>query len=428
MGIPDWRTSKAGARVKVALWLSAEVGEGGAFTKAQLREAFPGVEQIDRRMRDLRSHGWVIATYSEDRSLSGDQLRLVKAGAPVWERGYRSRSGGTRITDKERRLVLAADNYACVYCGVGAGEPYPDDPIVTAKLTAAQVSPPDGGKPQLLTICKRCQGPGRDDPTTASVLTLADDLDTDQLRRLRSWAKAGTRRATPEERVWGDYRRLPYASRQSVLEHLDVLSVGPSEAAPDVSAPANPTASSTSQVPTGPAAQIVEVPERAVPFTAWTPVTLVHPFDASEDQINRGLLQIVDGEGPIRVERAYRLYMRSAGGRAVAGTRELLRTSVTRLEQAGKIAYAWDRPRAIEDRTIFLAGHAEVVVRTCGERRFAEIPPTEIAEVFSWLGDLRQSSEMLRQVLAVFGGDKLTRIAIAHLKAGHRLYRSRTRE
>ena len=190
---------------------------------------------------------------------------------------------------------------------------------------------------------------------------LADDLDTEQRRRLRSWAKAGTRRATPEERVWGDFRRLPYTSRQSVLGALDALGQGQHEAAPEgVSAAANPAADPP-PCRSVPPRRLSKCPERdEYTFTSWTPVRLVTLSTPSDDQIDRGLLEIVGGGEPIRVERR----INSICGRrrrAVAGTRELLRNSVTRLEQAGKIACAWMRPRAIEDRTIFLAGHPEVV-------------------------------------------------------------------
>ena len=75
MDVPDWRTSRTGSKTRVALWLVAEVGAGGTFTKADLRAAFPAIEQVDRRMRDLRTEGWVIATYREDRSLAADELR-----------------------------------------------------------------------------------------------------------------------------------------------------------------------------------------------------------------------------------------------------------------------------------------------------------------------------------------------------------------
>lgn len=54
---PDWRDEALGTRVRVALWLRDEVGEGRTFKKQALRSAIPGSEQVDRRMRDLRPSG-----------------------------------------------------------------------------------------------------------------------------------------------------------------------------------------------------------------------------------------------------------------------------------------------------------------------------------------------------------------------------------
>ena len=139
MTVPDWRTSSKGTRVRVALWLHTEIKPGGSFTKQQLREAFPRVEQVDRRMRGLRPEGWVITTYREDRSLAVDELRLVAEGGPVWEENYRSREQ-LSVTDRQRQAVFAADNYSCIYCGIGPGEAYADDPLRTAKLTLARVT------------------------------------------------------------------------------------------------------------------------------------------------------------------------------------------------------------------------------------------------------------------------------------------------
>src|SRR3954451_2362547 len=118
--IPDWKTSSAGARIRVALWLVTEIGEGGTFTKSQLREAFPNVEQVDRRMRDLRPEGWSILTAAEDPTLAPEELRLGRIGGRVWERGYRSNAKST-LSAKERQAIFLADGYQCVLCGTAGG-------------------------------------------------------------------------------------------------------------------------------------------------------------------------------------------------------------------------------------------------------------------------------------------------------------------
>ena len=103
------------------------------FTKSHLRDAFPSVEQIDRRVRDLRAEGWTIATSREDLELSPDEQRLVTIGGHVWQPGYQSRAPKA-ISDKERRAVLSAAGYRCVICGASAGDTFPDDPVRTARL------------------------------------------------------------------------------------------------------------------------------------------------------------------------------------------------------------------------------------------------------------------------------------------------------
>ena len=85
--------------VRGALWLLQVVGEGNTFTKNQLRDAFPGVSQVDRRIRDLRDYGWVVYSSTEDASLLREDQRFVKAGVPVWDPKAR-RAERTREDDQ----------------------------------------------------------------------------------------------------------------------------------------------------------------------------------------------------------------------------------------------------------------------------------------------------------------------------------------
>lgn len=208
----DWRTSAAGAKVRAALWLYTEIGEGGVFTKDQLRAAFPGVAQIDRRVRDLRSEGWKITTYGEDRSLAPDQQRLVRVGGKVWLPGYRSQQVAA-VSDKERAGVLAADGFACSSCGIGAGEGYPDDPVRTAKLVVKRVEAPSVG---LSTLCTRCAGGGgklNADTVLDAFAALAPDVQS----QVRTWMRQDGRSWTAAERWWATYRALPATERAKVL-------------------------------------------------------------------------------------------------------------------------------------------------------------------------------------------------------------------
>lgn len=230
MTLPDWRTSRAGTRVRVALWLASEVGAGGAFTKAQLREAFPGVEQVDRRMRDLRAEGWIITTYREDRSLAPDELGLVRLGGSVWEPGYRSKASSSGVSDKLRQEIFAADGFVCVYCGIGGGESYPDDPLRTAKLMIARAQAADDGSPRLATVCDRCHARGREDESGEDLMTTIAELDPRSRERLRDWIARGVRDRDPLDELWAAYRRLPSSDRARIRELI--LRIGESGGEP----------------------------------------------------------------------------------------------------------------------------------------------------------------------------------------------------
>lgn len=65
---------------RVAQWLVTNVGQGGIFHWLDVKHAFPGVSQIDRRGRELRDLGWVITTYREDPTLGQDEVRLDVIG------------------------------------------------------------------------------------------------------------------------------------------------------------------------------------------------------------------------------------------------------------------------------------------------------------------------------------------------------------
>src|ERR1700754_3605802 len=105
-----WRDPELGTRVRVAMWLRDEVGVGGIFSKAELRNAITGAEQVDRRMRDLRPAGWGIRTNRDMPSLAPDHLYLAEMGLPVWEREHRA-AGLRQVSASTRRFVYERDGH-----------------------------------------------------------------------------------------------------------------------------------------------------------------------------------------------------------------------------------------------------------------------------------------------------------------------------
>lgn len=227
MALPAWDDPKlkAGTMVRGALWLVQVIGEGNTFTKEQVRAAFPGIAQADRRIRDLRGYGWVMLTSAEDARLTAEEQRFEKAGVPVWDPvARRSAAPQKAISSKEKQAVMARDHYMCTVCGISGGESYYDDSNQTAVLSVTRRTTvlPDGSKETLLvTECKRCRSgsdgsPARADKALAEIKALAPD----EQRLLLQWIEQGRRSTTPLERAWNTYRRLPADAREEIRSAL----------------------------------------------------------------------------------------------------------------------------------------------------------------------------------------------------------------
>lgn len=224
---PAWNDPAfgGGTMVRGALWLLQVVGEGGVFTKNELRQAFPGIAQADRRIRDLRDYGWVVHASTEDASLLAEDQRFVKAGVQVWDPHERRKAAPQKaISKKERDAVLIRDGHMCTLCGIAGAEPYPDDPIVTAVISVSRrtVRTVDGLESQVfVTECKRCRSGRVESSIDASdAISAASELSPGERRRLLRWMERGRRGTTELDRAWAAYIRVPSDRRQEVVDKL----------------------------------------------------------------------------------------------------------------------------------------------------------------------------------------------------------------
>ncbi|MER5256290.1 hypothetical protein [Streptomyces sp. NPDC002855] len=222
MVMPSWTDPKLGTMKRAALWLVTVVKEDGVFTKEDVKQAFPGVSQADRRVRDLRDHGWQIDTNREDASLGPHEQRFVKQGEPVWEPGRGTRPS-TSITQTRRREVLARDGHFCRSCGIAPGEVYAGT-YESAQIDIARrvVRQPDGRETtELVAECNRCRVGGRGSVTDlGSMLNRAEALSGLERRMLAGWMEQDRRDFSGAETFWADYRSLPAESRAKVREAL----------------------------------------------------------------------------------------------------------------------------------------------------------------------------------------------------------------
>ncbi|WP_314252727.1 hypothetical protein [Streptomyces sp. DSM 40907] len=222
MGLPSWTDQKLGTMKRAALWLVTVVGEGNAFTKEDVKAAFPGVSQADRRVRDLRDFGWRIDTHREDVTLGQHEQRFVAPGEPVWEPGKGTKPG-TSITDTQRREVLARDGHHCRSCGITPGETFAGT-YESAQLDIARrpVLLPNGTSTvELVAECNRCRVGGRGlTADLKSVLDRLGRLGALERKTISDWLVADTREFAEVERLWADIRTLPADARGRVREAL----------------------------------------------------------------------------------------------------------------------------------------------------------------------------------------------------------------
>lgn len=224
MTLPKWNDPelRAGTMIRTALWLTSEIGVGNSFTKEKHRQAFAGVAQADRRLRDLRDYGWVIHTSLEDVSLNANEQRFVAAGLPVWQPGVRKNTAKNTPTAKRRMAAFAENNYQCIVCGIAGGEKYPDAPQMTAVLSISKrsVSLPDGRtETMLISECKRCRsGAASGSVDIGVLLSRVRSLDGGDKAVFIRWTERGRRGAL--DRVWSDFRRLSAAAQEEVRKRL----------------------------------------------------------------------------------------------------------------------------------------------------------------------------------------------------------------
>lgn len=227
--IPDYKDPQTGgSMIRAACWLASVVGEGNVFTKEQLREALPGVAQIDRRVRDLRKYGWVIDEARVGAGLVANQQRLTKIGAFVWDKSERDKAAVPVISAKVRDEVFFRDGNACRRCGISAGEPFDDDRSVTARLTAGHLYPDSLGSKatvaDLITTCQRCneslQQVTLNYANSSEVISRMSQLDPSQMERLSRRILTGLREIDQVDSIWQDFRQLAGVDRELVWEHV----------------------------------------------------------------------------------------------------------------------------------------------------------------------------------------------------------------
>ena len=158
-------------------------------------------------------------------------------------------------------------------------------------------------------------------------------------------------------------------------------------------------------------------PISIAPYTAFDGEAGPDPRHAPLGKVADGLCRIIQTEGPVLVERAYRVYLRGCGlsnlGRVL---KSKLNQALWRARQSGHVVTEdeWGEGKAVRFIVRPVDGEP-VIARERGPREFPELPPSELQIVARLVHRERAdelgfgSEEHLRAVLAEFGLRRLTK-------------------
>lgn len=239
-GPPDltafWANPRHGARKRVAHYLYVKVGEGQVFSQERIRDAIRdedgrGINQIDRRRRELNEVGWIIRNYKDMATLAPDELYLEKIGDHIWEPGYRP-IRSTTLSANDRRTVYETEGRRCAVCGIDFGDEYPhlalEGKHVKARPTIGHWTPKErGGTDELSNLrpeCHLCNEQSRNltgPPVDVGLVKRkVRELRRDDKRLLTTWLLSGRRSFSDVEVLWGKINQLPASGRDDIKKLL----------------------------------------------------------------------------------------------------------------------------------------------------------------------------------------------------------------
>ena len=143
---------------------------GRVLNARELQQAAGGAVEWARRIRELRNEeGYQILSHNDDAELNPGQYVLRDpVPRPSFERN---------ISRELRALVLDRNGFTCQSCGIGAGDPHPDDNQRPARLHVSHITDKSmGGRDEfsnLRAMCSVCnQGARNITPAPPSRLQL----------------------------------------------------------------------------------------------------------------------------------------------------------------------------------------------------------------------------------------------------------------
>ena len=164
-----------------------------------------------------------------------------------------------------------------------------------------------------------------------------------------------------------------------------------------------------------------------LPYSEWDETGLPHPSSTHPFGAVPGLRRIIETEGPVTTDRAYRVYIRGSGSTRVTKlARSKLTQAVNRLldQKQVQIDELGSPGDSQHQRVLRVPGSAPVVVREIGSRDLYEVPLNEVVALMERRLERHPRAtheELMRHVLDTYGWKRLTDKARTYLTDAIRL-------
>lgn len=162
------------------------------------------------------------------------------------------------------------------------------------------------------------------------------------------------------------------------------------------------------------------------PYQNWIKTEIPDPRETKIPEVADYLREIIEVEGPIRVQRAYRLYANACGINRVGRTvRSQLNKALYRLSQQKEVILEFEGPDDLQISAIArVEGAPRIVLRTGGGRDFWDVPPSELAVVLEREEEqpFADKEELYHRTIDHYGLVRLTANVHAELDRIHARY------
>lgn len=163
---------------------------GKVLNARELQQAAGGAVEWARRIRELRNEdGYQILSHNDDPDLNpGQYILRDSTPRPSFERN---------ISRELRALVLDRNGFICQSCGIGAGDPHPDDSDRPARLHVSHITDKSmGGRYELSNLramCSVCNQGARNitpaPPSRLQLMAILRRANRDDQREAWRWLK-----------------------------------------------------------------------------------------------------------------------------------------------------------------------------------------------------------------------------------------------